>query len=95
MNFEIFIIQAEIAQRHALKEADDIPSGWRSVSEVDALKNLRQMYAMTEDDEEGNNYYKLSNCMSDLLFYKMLYPCNLKITSRTFKQLFLFSRILE
>ena len=55
--FKIFMFQVAIAQRHALKEAEDIPSGWRSVTKVDALKNLRQMYAMTEDDEEGNNYY--------------------------------------
>ncbi len=47
-------LQAKIAEHLGLKEAEDIPSGWRSVSKIDALKNLRLMYAInTEDDGEG------------------------------------------
>jgi hypothetical protein len=47
-------MQAKIAEHKALKQAEDIPSGWWSISKVDALKNLRQMYAInSEDDDEG------------------------------------------
>ena len=44
-------MQAKIAEHKALKQAEDIPSGWWSISKVDALKNLRQIN--NEDDDEG------------------------------------------
>jgi hypothetical protein len=49
----LIYLQAKIAEHHALKEAEDIPSGWRSVTKTDALKNLQQMYAINTEDESG------------------------------------------
>ena len=51
------MFQVAIAQRHALKEADNIPSWWRSVSKVDALKNLRQKYVTNEEMKKVALYH--------------------------------------
>jgi hypothetical protein len=51
-------LQAELAAFHVANESKDIPPGWRSVTMVDALKNLLQMYSINSGDGEGNKITK-------------------------------------
>ncbi len=43
--------QTDLARIYCAKEANDIPPGWYKVTRNDALKNLREMYRVEEDEE--------------------------------------------